>query len=84
MATVQITFSDTAWQSVGTGLTEMIAQAVGTHVQLHIGVSQPSASDVGFDLPQGMPVEIPGLSALGGAVWVRSTSGSGAFRHASA
>lgn len=84
MATTQITFVDTAWQPAGTGLTEMIAQAVGTCVQLHIGVAQPAASDVGFDLPQGMPVEIPGLAALGGAVWVRSTSGKGAFRHASA
>jgi len=84
MATVQITFTDTDWQPAGTGLTEMLAQGVGTHVQLHVGTVTPAASDIGFDLPPGLPVEVPGLSTLGGGVWVRSTSGRGAFRYAAA
>lgn len=84
MATTQILFADTAWQAAGTGLTTMVAQAIGDRVQMHIGSVAPSASDVGFDLPQGLAVEVPGLTALGGSVWVRSGDGSGAFRYAAA
>ena len=83
MATAQIVFTDSTWQEVGTGLSVLVCQAVGTTVQLHIGVA-PTAADVGFDLPQGMPIEVPTIANLGGAVFVRSIHSRGAFRYASA
>lgn len=82
MATSQIKFTDTAWQQVTGAGTIALMQGIGTHVQVHLSGTAPSASDIGFDLEAGEPVEILNVDLFGGGIWARSTSGRGSVRFA--
>lgn len=77
MATV-VTVSPAAWTALGTGKTKALMQASGNDAEVFIGAATPTADADGYRLPQGTPVNLPGIAAFGGGVWVR---GSGAIRY---
>ena len=77
MATV-ISTTDEAWTALGTGKSKAIIQATGNDAEVFIGSTTPTDEDDGFRLPQGVAVNVPGIAAFGGGVWVR---GTGAIRY---
>lgn len=77
-----MSFTDTTWQQVSTSATYFLAQASGQGIEVFVGAAPPAASDAGFDIPTGQPVDIPYIGALGGHVFLRSTTGRGAARYA--
>lgn len=80
--TVALELTD-AWTQIGSGASDCVIQFSGDG-EVYIGSSAPAATDVGFRIRSGDPVELPAVSALGGGVWVRSLSDSGTVIHATA
>ena len=84
MSTTQITFTNADWQLVSNSTTDVIIQAIGTSVQAYLGSTVPTATDVGFALEQGVPLEITSVDVYGPNLYVRSVNGYGAVRYAAA
>lgn len=77
------TINDNAWTELGTALTVCVVQFTG-RAEVYVGSAAPGASDVGFNIESGDPVEIPQVAALGGGVWVRSILPNSGVRYATA
>lgn len=73
------TFTDTDWFPLGTSLTTVVVQAGGSNIQ--IGYAD---NDIGFSIPGSIPLAIPEVAAMGGAVFARSIDGTGNIRYATA
>lgn len=82
MATLSVSTTDTAWTALGGTISTCVLQMRGDHYA-HIGSVAPlDASLIGFKIKSGEPTELPGITALGGKVWVRSILGVGAVVYA--
>ena len=84
MALAITKFVDSDWVEVGTGLAHAILGAKGREIEFYVDGSAPSASDDGFPMVSGETIMVPGLSELGGGLWVRNATGLGSVIHATA
>ena len=76
-------FTDKEWQLVCQDATALIIQGQSINTQYLIcdaGLDIPGPGRTGFDLPQGIQVQIHNFAALGGCMFVRSLSGKGSVR----
>lgn len=72
-----------AWTEIGTGLSRAIVQGDKT-IQVYIGASAPAATDTGYTILAGLPIDLADISGLGGGVWVRANGAEAKVVHDSA
>ncbi len=78
MSTDIVQFTDTNWKILDEGVTRFILQNNGSRLKVYIGCCQPDLTADGFDVERNERFAVDGVADFGGAVWVRSISGTGA------